>query len=106
MAKRFHGCLFYCEYTKPEGYKVGVGNYVIPPATIPLKLKLPTDAPPVADLHQTLRQYWGYDSFRPKQERVIRAILAGQDVAVIMPTGGGKSLCYQLPAILIGGTTV
>ncbi len=59
-----------------------------------------------ADLHSTLRQYWGYDSFRPQQERVIRSILAGRDVAVIMPTGGGKSLCYQLPAILFGGTAV
>ncbi len=65
-----------------------------------------TDAPPVTDLHTALRQYWGYDSFRPQQERVIRSILAGRDVAVVMPTGGGKSLCYQLPAILSGGTTV
>jgi ATP-dependent DNA helicase RecQ len=58
------------------------------------------------DLHATLRQYWGYDTFRPQQERVIRSILAGRDVAVVMPTGGGKSLCYQLPAVLSGGTTV
>jgi ATP-dependent DNA helicase RecQ len=60
----------------------------------------------LTDLHDTLRQYWGYDSFRPQQERVIRSILAGRDIAVVMPTGGGKSLCYQLPAILSGGTTV
>jgi ATP-dependent DNA helicase RecQ len=60
----------------------------------------------LTDLHNILRQYWGYDSFRPQQERVIRCILAGRDVAVVMPTGGGKSLCYQLPAILSGGTTV
>ena len=60
----------------------------------------------LTDLHATLRRYWGFDCFRPQQERVIRSILAGRDVAVIMPTGGGKSLCYQLPAILSGGTTV
>jgi ATP-dependent DNA helicase RecQ len=65
-----------------------------------------TEALPETDLLTTLRQYWGYDSFRPQQERVVRSILAGRDVAVIMPTGGGKSLCYQLPAILSGGTAV
>jgi ATP-dependent DNA helicase RecQ len=57
-------------------------------------------------LHVALRQYWGYHSFRPQQERVVEAILDGRDVAVIMPTGGGKSLCYQLPAILSGGTAI
>jgi len=54
------------------------------------------------DLHATLREYWGYDAFRPKQQEVVESILAGHDVAVVMPTGGGKSLCYQLPAIVSG----
>ncbi len=52
-----------------------------------------------------LRKYWGYEEFRPRQQRIVRAILEGRDVCVIMPTGGGKSLCYQLPAALLGERT-
>jgi ATP-dependent DNA helicase RecQ len=59
-----------------------------------------------ADLITPLRRYWGYSTFRPLQERIVRSLLAGRDTCVVMPTGGGKSLCYQLPAVVSGGTAV
>jgi ATP-dependent DNA helicase RecQ len=57
------------------------------------------------DLLEPLRRYWGYDAFRPLQERIVRSLLAGHDACVVMPTGGGKSLCYQLPAAISGDKT-
>jgi ATP-dependent DNA helicase RecQ len=61
---------------------------------------------PANDLLDTLRRHWGYDSFRPLQERIVRSLLDGQDSCVVMPTGGGKSLCYQLPAVMLGRTAI
>src|ERR1700692_333444 len=58
------------------------------------------------DLLKLLRKHWGYSEFRNKQEAVVRSILAGRDAAVVMPTGGGKSLCYQLPAVAMQRTCV
>ena len=55
---------------------------------------------PQEEVLSALRRYWGYSSFRPLQERIVRSLLDGHDACVVMPTGGGKSLCYQLPAAL------
>src|SRR6266542_1823514 len=53
-----------------------------------------------------LRAVFGYESFRPLQREIVEAILGGRDAFVLMPTGGGKSLCYQLPALVMDGTAV
>ena len=52
-----------------------------------------------------LQRYWGYGAFRPLQEKIVRSLLSGRDACVVMPTGGGKSLCYQLPAAMTPGKT-
>ena len=57
----------------------------------------------MSDIHKILKDYWGYDSFRPLQQDVIESILANKDTLALMPTGGGKSLCYQLPALANDG---
>lgn len=55
---------------------------------------------------EVLKKYWGYDSFRPKQEDIVRAALDGKDVLAILPTGGGKSVCFQVPAMIKEGIAI
>src|SRR5277367_2912133 len=55
---------------------------------------------------EALKRYFGFDAFRPLQEAIVRDALAGRDVVALLPTGGGKSLCYQLPALLEPGLTL
>ena len=58
------------------------------------------------DLHKALQEYFGFDKFKGTQEKAIESLMAGRDTFVIMPTGGGKSLCYQLPAMVLDGVAI
>ena len=62
--------------------------------------------PSGASLNQLLQSVFGFSSFRPNQEAVCRSVTAGEDALLVMPTGSGKSLCYQLPGLARGGTTL
>jgi ATP-dependent DNA helicase RecQ len=70
-----------------------------PPEVVPLAERM-------AQARELLQRHWGFADFRPAQRRVVGSVLAGRDVLAILPTGGGKSLCFQVPALLLEGLTV
>ena len=70
------------------------GNYAAP------------QAEQLSKARAALQHYWSYEEFRPGQDDVIRSIFAGRDTLVLFPTGGGKSLCYQVPALVFEGLTI
>src|SRR6476620_2658907 len=60
----------------------------------------------MADVHGILKEYWGYEAFRPLQEDIIRSVLSAKDTLAILPTGGGKSICFQVPALAKEGICI
>lgn len=77
-------------------------NVTIAPGGLPASGVSPVTPGPL----ELLQRHWGHGTFRPMQEEVIRSVLSGRDTLALLPTGGGKSLCYQLPALAFGGLTI
>src|SRR5689334_3276980 len=68
---------------------------------------MPNETRPTIDQARAqLKAHFGYDQFRPGQEKAIESVLEGRDTLVVLPTGGGKSICYQIPALVLPGLTV
>ena len=84
----------------------GTGTSASPPAVPPQPEARMTAPVLTSELNNLLHSAFGFSSFRPNQETVCRAAIEGRDVLLVMPTGSGKSLCYQLPGIARGGTTL
>jgi DNA topoisomerase III len=83
-----------------------VGKVGEAPAAGPTPVATPVRREVSGSLAEVLHNSFGFESFRPNQEEVCRTLIAGHDVLLVMPTGSGKSLCYQLPGVMLGGTTL
>jgi DNA topoisomerase III len=85
---------------------VGRVSETTPVAAAPQESAVPKAIPSNASLNELLKEVFGFSSFRPNQQAVCQAVTAGEDALLVMPTGSGKSLCYQLPGLARGGTTL
>ncbi|MEM9726123.1 MAG: DNA helicase RecQ [Pseudomonadota bacterium] len=97
------------EFQNAFDFNFAPGDFSQPEADTPAadgEARSETAQTPLDAAREALRRVWGYPEFRPGQEEIVRSVLEGEDVLAIMPTGGGKSLCYQLPALLRPGLTV
>src|SRR5580765_6830266 len=65
-----------------------------------------SNSPSIEDARRALSAHFGYESFRPGQEQAVESVLSGTDTLVVLPTGGGKSICYQIPALVLPHLTV
>ncbi len=80
----------YCATNSPDDYRTWVSELFVKPLTV----------------RQILQQFWGYSAFRPMQEDVVNTVLSRQDALVLMPTGGGKSICFQVPTLAMKGVCI
>ena len=69
-------------------------------------MKIPAMSNNAERIHRILKEHWGYDQFRPLQEDIILSVLEGKDTMALLPTGGGKSICFQVPALAMGGLCI